>query len=209
MSTPGELNDQAVADAADGSTSARDCLAAVMNDRIRIMVYARLNPTSAQHGAVEEISQQCIEGVLRGLPELQNRTAAGLRAFASAIVARRVADYIRDPAGVGRGRPAPASLDSVVAGYSTAGPLWQFLSASGTSPLSAAAREDQLRRTMTELAQLREEYRNVITLAFFDQLSTAQIAEKIGTTREAAAMTLLRAIRALRKRVIGLSEVGG
>ena len=60
---------------------------------------------------------------------------------------------------------------------------------------------------MSELAHLREEYRGAITMAFFDQLSTAQIAEQMGTTRQAASMLLLRAVKALRKRLTGTSRI--
>ncbi len=196
-----ELTDQLVREAISGSRAAVDTVAAVMDDRVRLMVYARLQPAAADVAAVEDIKQQSMEALLRGLSTLQNDSVAGLRAFASTIVARRVADHIRNPVGAGRGRPSPASLDSTFTQLSDAGPLWQFLSASATSPLSAAVRDDQIRRAMFELSRLRPEYRAAITMAFFDQLSTAQIAQQTGTTREAAAMTLLRAVRALRERM--------
>lgn len=204
-----ELSDETVAAAVRGARDAVNLVVTAMNDRIRLMVYARLNPTAAQLDLVEDITQQAIEALLRGLPELKATTVSALRAFASTIVARRVADVLRNPAGAGRGRSAPASLDSTVAHFSTNGPLWQFLSASVTSPLSAADRADQFQRTMSELSQLREEYRTIITLAFFDQLTTAQIAERIGVSRQAAAMTLLRALRALRERLTGNAELAG
>lgn len=207
MGTLAELNDEAVTAAVEGSREAIDRVVAAMNDQVRLMVYARLNPSPAQRGYVEELTQQSIEALLQGLSGLKVRTLAGLRAFASTIVARRVADHIRNPAGVGRGRAAPASLDSTMNYASVAGPLWQFLSAGGTSPVSAAAREDQFQRTMSELTHLREEYRAAITMAFFDQLSTAQIAERMGTTRQASSMLLLRAVKALRKRLTGASRI--
>jgi RNA polymerase sigma factor (sigma-70 family) len=207
MNATVELSDETVLAAIQGSRPALEQVAAIMTERIRLMVFARLNPNPTQLVAVEEITQQSVEALIRGLPTLAVQTAAGMRAFASTIVARRVADYLRDPGGVGRGRAAPGSLESTVAGFSTHGPLWRFLSASGTSPLSAAVREDQFRRAMDELGRLRQEYRAVITLAFFDQLSTAQIAEQLGTTRQAASMTLLRAVRALRARMSGVSAV--
>jgi len=171
MITRPELTDETVAAAIDGSKTAVERLAAVMSDRLKLMVHARLDPSAAQLDLVEEITQQSMEALLRGLPDLQIRTAAGIRAYASKIVARRVADQLRDPGGIGRGRKPPVSLDSTFAGQSTAGPLWQFLSITVTSPSSEAVREDQFRRAMVELNHLPAEYRAVITLAFFDQLS--------------------------------------
>ena len=208
METRAELSDADVVEAVRGARAAIETVARAMSDRVRLMVYARLNPSANDLAGLEDITQQSLEAMMVGLPTLKLHTAAGLRSFASTIVSRRVADFLRDPAGIGRGRRAPASLDSTVAGLSSAGPLWQFLSADATSPLSAAVRENQLERVMHELGQLRDEYRAVITMAFFDQLSTAQIAEQTGTTRQAAAMTLLRAIRALRERVGGVAPSG-
>lgn len=207
MGTPAELTDETIVEAATGSDAAIDRVVTAMNDQVRLMVYARLNPTAGQRGHVEELTQQSMEALLRGLPGLQVQTLAGLRAFTSTIVARRVADHIRDLAGVGRGRAAPASLDSAVDWASTAAPLWQLLSAGAPSPLSAAAREDQFDVAMEELGRLREEYRAAITMAFFDQLTTAQIAERMGTSRQAASMLLLRAVKALRKRITGVSQI--
>ncbi len=209
MAPIADLTDDIVVAAVRGARDAVDLVATAMSDRIRLMVYARLNPTAAQLDLVEDLTQQAMEALLRGLPELKAATVGVLRAFASTIVARRVADVLRNPAGAGRGKSAPASLDSTVAHLSTHGPMWQFLSASATSPLSAADRADQFQRTMSELSRLREEYRTVITLAFFDQLTTAQIAEQTGVSRQAAAMTLLRAVRALRERLTGNAELAG
>lgn len=203
MDTRAELSDADVVEAVRGGPAAIEVVARSMSDRVRLMVYARLNPSANDTAAVDDITQQSLEALMAGLPTLKLHTAAGLRSYASTIVSRRVADFLRDPAGVGRGRRGPASLDSTVAGLSTAGPLWQFLSDSATSPLSAAVRENQLERVMNELSQMRDEYRAVITMAFFDQLTTAQIAEQTGTTRHAAAMSLLRAVRALRERLGG------
>lgn len=203
MEPRAELSDATVVEAVRGERLAMEHVAEVMSHRVRLMVFARLSPSRGDTAALEDITQESLGALLAGLPTLKVLTAAGLRSFASTIVTRRVADFCRDPAGVGRGRRPPGSLDSTVMGLSSAGPLWQFLSASGVSPLSAAVRENQLQRVMEELGRLRDEYRAVITMAFFDQLSTVQIAEQTGTTRHAAAMTLLRAVRALRERVGG------
>jgi RNA polymerase sigma factor (sigma-70 family) len=197
------LSDAEVVAAVEGGRAATDHVAREMAERVRLMAFARLKPSGRDLAALEDITQESLHALIAGLPTLKLPTVAGLRSFASTIVSRRVADHLRDPVGAGRARKPPASLDSTVVGLSSAGPLWQFLSGSAVSPLSAAAREGDLERVMQELGRLREEYRAVITMAFFDQLSTAQIAEQTGSTRQAAAMMLLRAVRALRGRVCG------
>lgn len=55
---------------------------------------------------------------------------------------------------------------------------------------------------MLELGNLKPEHREAITLAFFDQMTTREIAERMGMSRPAASMLLLRAVTALRHRMI-------
>jgi hypothetical protein len=99
------------------------------------------------------------------------------------------------------------SLDTTVADFSEVGPLWKFLSISGRSPLSGAGLTDQVSLVLSELGRLKDEHREVITLTLFDQLTTAEVAERLGISRRAASMLFLRAIRSLRRRVTGSSRV--
>jgi len=170
------------------------------------MVAARLSSSPQCLHAMEDIAQSVLMGVNDRLPELKNRTVSGLKAFTSTIVSRRVADYLRGRPADGAARRPVASLDSTVAGLSGAGPMWQFLSADGTSPLTAADRAEQLNRVLAELGRLKPEHRDVITYAFFDQLTTAEIAERMGISRPATSMLLIRAVNTLRRR---LATAGG
>ncbi|MFU8829833.1 MAG: sigma-70 family RNA polymerase sigma factor, partial [Phycisphaerales bacterium] len=61
-----------------------------------------------------------------------------------------------------------------------------------------ADQAEQIESMLRHLGKLKEEYRRVLTYAFFDQLKTAEIAESMGISRPAASMMLLRAVRALR-----------
>jgi RNA polymerase sigma factor (sigma-70 family) len=60
---------------------------------------------------------------------------------------------------------------------------------------------------MSKIGRLKEEHRQVLTLAFFDQMPTGQIAELLGISRRAASMRLMRAIRALRRDITGSSRI--
>jgi RNA polymerase sigma factor (sigma-70 family) len=173
------------------------------------MVGARFSTHPGCFDAVEEIAQAVMIAIADALPRLENRTVSSLRSLVSVIVSRRVVDFLRQKKRANlAGRPV-ASLDTAVMDVSDVGPLWKFLSVSGPSPLSAARQADQISLVMLELGQLRDEHREVITLALFDQLTTAQIAERLEISRRAASMLLLRAIKSLRRRVTGSSQVGG
>lgn len=202
------LTDELVCAAAAGEVRAREGLAAALLLQVRLMVAARLSAQPRQMEDVEDISQAVLVGLVGSLAGLTHRTVGGLKAFLSTIVSRRVADHLRARSSERAGL-RPASLDSTVAQLSSAGPLWQFLSLSGTSPLSAADRAEQCSRVLAELGNLKVEHREVITYAFFDQLATTEIAELMNISRPAASMLLIRALNTLRRRlgvVAGPSE---
>ena len=196
-----EFDDQLVASAAQGEQQALDQLLTIASPQVRVMVAARLSADARQYSAIEDISQVACMDIVRSLPTLRHQTVAAFRAFASTIVSRRVADYLREKQRAG----VVASLDSTAGGLSGAEPLWQVLSVSGVSPLSAADRADVFARIMQELGLLKKEQREAITFALCDQLSTAEIGERMGISRPAASMLLIRALTTLRGR-LGLTE---
>ena len=197
-----QLADDNVERAAAGGDADRARIAEALEAQVRAMVTARLSPHPGQFDAAEEIAQQAMVAVVESLPRLTNRTVGGLRSLVSVIVARRVADFLRGKKRSKLGGRHVASLDSTVANRSSAGPLWQFLSGSWTSPLSAAARAEQTARLLTELDDLKPAYRSVITLAFFDGLAMRDVGAQLGMSREAASMLLRRAVRALGENMV-------
>lgn len=202
-----EMNDQIVVEAVGGSNEGLSRLSEALMPHVRGMIVARLAPTPSQMHAVDEIAQHVMMGLTSGIGRLEIRTIAGLKGFVSGIVRRQVSLFL---AGRGGDTPGPkrASLDSTVGGCSQMGPLWQFLSSDGTSPLSAVARADQYARLIQELGRIKPEHREVITLAFFDQLPTGEVAKVLGISRPAASMLLIRAIKSLRRSMTGSSELG-
>ncbi len=198
-----ELTDATVAAAASGSRTDLSNILETVAPQVRLMVIARLSPTGSQLDVVEDIAQRTMVALAQNLSRLEHRTVAGLRSYLSGIVSRKVADYLRGGA-AGPG-PQARSLDTAVTDFSRAAPLWQFLSASGMSPQSAAEQSEQVGIVMSALGRLKDQYREAIALAFFDQMSTREIAGRLGMTRPAASMLLIRAIKALRQRVADLS----
>ena len=76
--------------------------------------------------------------------------------------------------------------------------MWQLLSAPGASPNTAAEQTDLVKKVLTALGRLPAADRRIITMATFDQLTTREIAELEGITREAAYMRFKRAVDKLR-----------
>lgn len=203
-----ELSDDVVRAAAAGSRVDLARVSEVLQPQVRLMVIGRLAPTPAQFDAVDETTQEVVLALTTGITRLEHRTVDGLRAFLSGIVTRQVAQLLkRRQKGNGGGRPV-RSLDSTVCDASGALPRGHLLSASGMSPGSVAARDEEIERLMSELGRLTPRYRDVLILAFFDQLSPCQIAAELGISPKAAAMLLKRALRALRQKIGGRARSG-
>jgi RNA polymerase sigma factor (sigma-70 family) len=203
-----ELTDEVVRVAADGSRPATDQVLEALGPQVWLMVAARLSPTPAQIHAVDDVAQQVMLVLAKRISRLEQRTVAGLRAFVAGVVRREVAALYRR-----RGRDAGAgrrvrSLDSTLGSGTGAAPLWQFLSGSATSPRSAADRAELTARLISELGRLKDDYRQIITLAFCDQLPMRDIAKEMSLSRPAASMLLIRAVRALRRKMGVATQAG-
>jgi RNA polymerase sigma factor (sigma-70 family) len=203
-----ELTDSVVVAATDGAEAVRAELLVALAPQVRLMVLARLAPGPAQLGAVDEISEEVLVALAASLSQLKTRTAAGLKGFLSGILTHKVNDFLRGGRRPGGDHPAIRSLDSTVADFSRVGPLWQFLSASGVSPRSALDQAERISTLMEEFARLSAAHREVLTLAFFDQLPIGEIAERMQLSRPAASMLLIRAMQTLRQNMIAGSPWG-
>ena len=193
-----KLTDDVVQRAARGSRGDVARLAEALRPQVHLMIVARLSPTPAQFEVVGDLTQDVLVGLTTGISRLETRTVGGLKSFVAVIVARAVSKLLQKPARR-EGGGGLQSLDSTVATWSRAGPLWQFLTASGTFPPDAAERAEQVGRLITELGRLKPEHREVITHVFFDQLPMREVAESMNVSRPAASMLLIRAVQALRR----------
>jgi RNA polymerase sigma factor (sigma-70 family) len=202
-----DITNQMVLAATRDSAADRERILAAMTSKVRAMVTVRLAPTPAQFHAAEDLAQQSLMALSEALAGLRLPTVEALRSMASVIVARKVADFLRQANPTNR--PAAASLDTSVHTGSVFGPLREFLPASSLSPRSKADRAESIRQVMAELGGLEPTHRQVITLAFFDQLAVTEIAEQMGLSRPATSMLLLRAIKAIRRNLTGSSKVDG
>jgi len=199
------MTDSAVVAAAGGSSEALSLLAAAVLPRVRFMVAARLSPTPAQWDAVEEITQSTMLALTQGVDRLNCRTSAGLNAWLSGVVSHKVADYLAQR-GSTPPPPAQPAAGVLAADFQSVASVWQTITGRVPTPSSIAQRAEQIESLMSELGRLKDDYREVITYAFFDQLTTARIAERMGRTRPAVSMLLIRAVKELRRRMMGEAE---
>jgi RNA polymerase sigma factor (sigma-70 family) len=160
-------------------------------------VASRLAPTLAQDGDAEEITQQVLVALLDGLSRISIRTERGVRSFLEGVVSHKVADFLR-ARGNGNGNRI-RSLESTVLGRTHAGPLWQFLSASGASPRTMLEHLENRRKILCVFDQLSADDQELLNLAIVERRSVVEIATRMQLSRHEAARRVLLALATLRK----------
>jgi RNA polymerase sigma factor (sigma-70 family) len=201
------ITDEMVRAATNGSAVDRGLLLGRLAPQLRAMVLVRLAPSQNQWHAVDDLAQQATASVAQGLPGLRNPTTAALNAYASTVVTRAVANFLRQRAS--NGVSSSHSLDSSIHGPGGSVFLRDLLSASSLTPGAAAVQAEDMQRVILALGNLKPDYREIITLAFFDQLGLAEIADCLGLSRPAASMLLTRAMKTLRRRLTGSGTAEG
>ena len=190
------ITDEVVRSASQGSAVDRERLLKAFTPEVFAMIAVRFAPTPAQFHAVEELAQESLIALSKGLANLRSPTVDGLHSYASGIVTRKVAGFLKDAHP--KRSPRMVSLDSSRQHAVIAGPLREILTAGGLTPRSALVKVEEIGRVIEALAQLKSSYREVITLSFFDQLSVEETADRMNLSPSAASMLLMRAMKKLR-----------
>jgi RNA polymerase sigma factor (sigma-70 family) len=196
------LTDAQVTAAVNGSQADQSLVMESLAPQVKSMVAIRLAPTPGQAHLVEDLSQQAMMAIIESLATLRTPSVVALKAFASTIVARRVCDFLRERQPDRR----VFSLDSTAFFLSTGAHGRDLLPGTDTTPRSAAGRAELSRLAIMELGTMKQSYRQIITLAFFDQLPVDEICEKMNLSRAATTMLLFRAITALREKILPTRE---
>ncbi len=177
-----------------GDTEAREQLLDVTRPRLQIMIRARLGTDHRCWHLVEDLTQDVQLALADYLPTLTSDAPTAFRALLSRLVRNKVVDHIRRE---GRQPYQAEGVAAATLATATALEALQRVPASATSPSGHAARAEQIDLVLAAMANVSERHRQVLTLAFFDELETAEIGNVMQITRAAAAMLLMRAIRAL------------
>jgi RNA polymerase sigma-70 factor, ECF subfamily len=138
-------------------------------------------PTHARAGMdTEDVVQDAVVNTLRRGDRFEHRTVAGLRAYLRAAVVNRIRDLIRGS----RRRGTAVDVDEGLAG-------------GDASPLERAILRERLDQFLAALQRLRPSDRQVVVWRVELGYSTSDIAQRLGKTEGAAAMTVSRALARL------------
>ena len=193
-----------IARACSGRQDALSELLTTLRPRVQVMILARLSQHSDRQNATDEIAQEVLLGVSETLSQLRDQSVKGFRAWLSVMVSHKVSDFFRKHRQRSFGNIKPQGLTEPMSSH--LGTIWQGISKRDPTPSSRAATAEASGVMMEELGHLREDYRQAITLAFFDQLNSTEVGEIMGMKRTAAAMLIMRAVEQLRRRLECLED---
>ncbi|MBI4601533.1 MAG: sigma-70 family RNA polymerase sigma factor [Planctomycetes bacterium] len=131
--------------------------------------------------AVEDVVQETFARALRSLPRFRWEGEAAFERWLATIAEHVVLEEAR-----AREKDAALELPPDVPG-------------SAASPSKALRREERMGRLEEALAALSPEHREVILLARIERLSTAEIARRMGRSRDAVKQLLSRALKKLKE----------
>jgi len=141
----------------------------------------------------EELAQEALLRGVRALATLEDPAKFG--PWLCGIASRVCLDWLKS------GQARQASLDAMCDGQADA-----WIATAGESPYEAAARTDDQRRLLTEVATLPELYREVILLYYYDDVTYRDVAAALGVSAATVNARLTKARAMLRERLSGMQR---
>lgn len=152
--------------------------------RLAVLIHYRLGPEVKQHYEVDDVVQETLLRACRDLEQFQYQTPGSFFRWLAAIAGHVITDLARrENRQRRRVEPAPQGVDP----------------ATSMTPSRVVAQKEQLQALIAKLDELPEDYREVVVLAKIEGLTTQEVAERMGRTRQQVAVLLHRAIKRLRE----------
>jgi RNA polymerase sigma-70 factor, ECF subfamily len=160
--------------------------------RLSVLIHYKLSPEMRNHVEVDDLLQETFMAASR---QLENFTYRNPGSFMSWI--SRIADHVIVDAARRQGRLKRRPVELVR--FKTESNPQGAEAVDSTTPSRILAGKERVGQVLKRLDSLHEEYRQVVLLAKIEGLSMGEIAERLGKSRENAAVLLHRAIRCLRE----------
>ena len=173
-----------------GEREALELLLERMRPRLEAWVALHMGPALKARVEAEDLVQEIL---LKAVAGIESFRPQGKHAFLGWLytVAR---NQIRD----GQRFYAAAKRD-----YHREQDVRSSLAADATGPFSRVARNEQMDSLLDTLAQLPENYRDILRLRRLEYLDNEEAAERLGLSRRNASVLYVRAMQALRKKLGG------
>ena len=172
-----------------GQLAAYEELVRRWSARVLALCHAKVRST---HTA-EELAQESLLRGLRAIATLEDPTKFG--PWLCGIASRVCLDWLKS------GQARQVSLDTVSDGHADA-----WVAQISESPDEAAARADDERRLLAEVATLPDPYREVILLYYYDDVTYQDVAAALGVSAATVNARLTKARAMLRQRLSGMQR---
>jgi len=185
-----------VALAKEGDESALNQLCSVYGERVRRIIRLRLDQKLRPKLDSVDVVQDALILALGGLKDFNYRNEGDFLRWLSRIAENKLRDILdkfhADKRDVHKEIPFKKEGRSTEGGpVGTAGPMRT------TTPSVIACRKEALDKLEQALDKLKPEYKQVVVLKKIEELSHAEIAERLGKNTGAVRMLLARAMAAL------------
>jgi RNA polymerase sigma-70 factor (ECF subfamily) len=163
------------------------------------LAQVRLDPRLKGKLDASDVVQQTLLEAHQGLAEFRGRTTEQRAAWLRQILARNLANAVRDLRRQKRDIVRERSLEAALDG--SASRLDNWLAAEQSSPSQQVQREERAIRLAEALAELPEAQREAVILRHWHGWSLVDIAGQLNCTTAAVTGLLHRGLRKLRKRL--------
>ncbi len=158
--------------------------------RLAVLIYFKLSPRARQLAEVDDLVQETYLRAFKSIDRFSYQSSGSLLRWLSSIADHVIIDQLRYHEREKR-----------------AGEEVRFRSASnphGPEPVDSKtpsrllAQQEALENLLARLSELPEDYRKAILMAKIEGISTAEMAERLGRSREAVALLVYRAVKRFR-----------
>lgn len=173
---------QLLASALGGDDDARGALLERLRPRIVLWVTARMSPALKAKVDPEDVAQDVLLAVHRGLDGFEVRGHAAFLGWLFRVAENRIRDQIDHWSAQKRKPPEPMTFTQ-------------------TSPVTAADRKERVGVVRRALDELPEDYREVIRLRRFQELESSEVARIMDRSENAVRVLYCRALKALGRHI--------
>ena len=176
----------------NGDNGAFSALFELYHRRLAVSVYYRMSPELRALNEVDDVLQEVFLKASRDMDKFVYRTPGSFMAWLLHIADHVIVDAARFQ---NRQKRRAEEMLRFRSESNPAGPE----PVDSNTPSRLFAQEEAMRLLLTKLDALPADYRQVVLLSKFGGLTTQEVAEQMGKSREAVALLLHRAVKKFRE----------
>ena len=168
--------------------------------RLAVIVYYKMSEELRRRVEVDDIVQEVFFAASQAMNRFTYQSPGSLVAWLTTIAERVIVDTVRHE---NREKRRPEQLVRLRSESNPGGPEPLDFE----TPSRVFARQESVQNLLRKMDALPAEYREIILLAKFEGLTTAEISERLGKSREGVALVLHRGLKRFREIQAGVNKL--